>query len=394
LSQIWHNGPLVTRRWCGCHRRNVSEIQTGLGAKYNGFNCQKAAGFRLADDFTLTDTCTIDRVVLYAYQTLSGTQSTITSVNIRIWNARPDRTYASVVFGDTSANRLQGTDFALIYRVSPNDKGNCDRPVMRIVVTVGKQLGPGRYWLDWQIEGSLASGPWVPPVTFDGLAREGNALQYASSNGTWAWRPIVDGDPEWPQDLPFAIEGTSAVPLGDCNNNSVPDWCDTLADQRTDCNANHVPDECDIDRDGDFVIDGCDNCPYQFNPEQADTDGDGIGDVCDNCPKVANPGQEDADGDGVGDACDNCPNTPNSDQADSNRDGVGDLCTPSPPASTGIPPSSPAVTPDPTPAAQGPCGLCGPASATSMPACFLMFLVLRRRTRVHRYRSTAPASRR
>ena len=42
------------------------------------------------------------------------------------------------------------------------------------------------------------------------------------------------------------------------------------------------------DSDGDTIIDSLDNCPSDYNPDQADFDGDGIGDVCD----------PDADGDG------------------------------------------------------------------------------------------------
>ncbi|HVN86238.1 MAG TPA: thrombospondin type 3 repeat-containing protein [Candidatus Binatia bacterium] len=55
-------------------------------------------------------------------------------------------------------------------------------------------------------------------------------------------------------------------------------------------------------------------------------DGDGIADGIDNCPDVANTNQTDSDGDGVGDACDNCPSVPNSDQSDRDANGVGDRC--------------------------------------------------------------------
>jgi hypothetical protein len=48
---------------------------------------------------------------------------------------------------------------------------------------------------------------------------------------------------------------------------------------------------------------GVDNCPVDYNPDQADQDQDGVGDVCDNCPTVFNPAQLDADANGVGDAC-------------------------------------------------------------------------------------------
>jgi hypothetical protein len=37
------------------------------------------------------------------------------------------------------------------------------------------------------------------------------------------------------------------------------------------------------DGDNDGVADICDNCPDDYNPDQADSDSDGIGDVCDGC---------------------------------------------------------------------------------------------------------------
>ena len=80
------------------------------------------------------------------------------------------------------------------------------------------------------------------------------------------------------------------------------------------------------DSDEDEVPDELDNCPYVYNPDQADTDLDGVGDACDNCPNVPNHGQEDQDNDGVGDVCDNCPADANPDQADSDGDGTGDAC--------------------------------------------------------------------
>jgi len=52
------------------------------------------------------------------------------------------------------------------------------------------------------------------------------------------------------------------------------------------------------------VGDRCDNCPTEWNRDQADGDGDGVGDLCDNCLEVPNPDQDDVDANGIGDACD------------------------------------------------------------------------------------------
>lgn len=103
------------------------------------------------------------------------------------------------------------------------------------------------------------------------------------------------------------------VAFEDLWNGGDRDYTDRLMEVVRDSDQDDVPDELD-------------NCPYVYNPDQADTDSDGHGDVCDNCPTDYNPDQADFDGDGVGDVCDNCVDVYNPDQADSDGDGIGDAC--------------------------------------------------------------------
>lgn len=72
----------------------------------------------------------------------------------------------------------------------------------------------------------------------------------------------------------------------------------------------------DPDGDYDGLDQDVDNCPFAYNPDQADADNDGQGDVCDN----------DSDNDGVDNDSDNCPSYSNADQADADNDGIGDAC--------------------------------------------------------------------
>ena len=97
-----------------------------------------------------------------------------------------------------------------------------------------------------------------------------------------------------------------------------------------------------LDRDGDGIVDACDNCPLKYNPGQEDRNLDAVGDICD--PTATAPpippvgmrsppanehvagceGSVDSDHDLVGDACDVCPG--GDDFKDADRDGVPDAC--------------------------------------------------------------------
>jgi uncharacterized repeat protein (TIGR01451 family) len=92
------------------------------------------------------------------------------------------------------------------------------------------------------------------------------------------------------------------------------------------------------DTDGDGIPNQDDNCPYHYNPSQGDSDGDGLGDACDYGAGGGGVGGaggaggggggegDDIDFDGVSDPDDNCPYVFNPDQADADGDGMGDVC--------------------------------------------------------------------
>lgn len=69
---------------------------------------------------------------------------------------------------------------------------------------------------------------------------------------------------------------------GDCNDLNpaihpgATELCNNLDD---DCNG--IVDDGVMDSDGDGICNSYDNCPYTYNPDQADNENDGIGDVCD-----------------------------------------------------------------------------------------------------------------
>ena len=160
-----------------------------------GFGAQQSANNRVADDFVVTDVggWTLQGFEFFTYQTGSSTTSTITAATVRVWNGPPDLTPtdtgSTVVFGDTTTNRLVSSVFTNSYRVSAATMTDTSRPIMRTTVAAPVTLAIGTYWVDVQFAGSLASGPWVVPVTLASDPATGNALR--SLNGA-AWAAMAD----------------------------------------------------------------------------------------------------------------------------------------------------------------------------------------------------------
>ena len=215
---LFNNGPLVNSAGTGTGGADESILQsTSLGMNSLGGGIQFAAGNHMAEDFTVDATWTIDEFTFYAYQTGSTTTSTFTGGYVQIYNGDPSNG-GTVVWGDMTTNRMTSTTFSNIYRISETTGGS-DRPIMEIVCgTEGLVLEAGSYWVEYTLDGSLASGPWAPPVTITGETTTGNAKQLTSTG----WADLLDSGTETPQGLPLLINGT-------CRNwrwrwKHIPSW--------------------------------------------------------------------------------------------------------------------------------------------------------------------------
>ena len=233
---LYDNGPLVTNPGAGAGGADASALQTALGLGTYGFGNQASAGNRVADDFTVGGSgWLISNITFFGYQTGSTTTSTFTAVNLRIWDGPPNVGTSMVVFGDTTTNRLVSSTWSNIYRVLDTGLLDTARPTMANVVAINTFLPAGTYWLDWQAAGSLASGPWAPPVSILGQTGKpgANALQYT----TTGWAAVTDPSPGGtPQDFPFIVEG-----LADCSNLSDVPWLSASPTSGTNTGGTYTP---------------------------------------------------------------------------------------------------------------------------------------------------------
>jgi len=200
------SGPLITHPGGGAGGLDACRLQsTSLGMSTLGFGHQIVNTISVADDFTVPVQWGLTQITFFAYQTGSTTTSTINEVRVQIWDGPPNGG-GTVIFGDLTTNRLASTSFSNIYRETETTVGATTRPIMAVVATVATTLAPATYWVEWQMAGTLASGPWAPPITINGQATTGNGLQNLA--GTWA-AALDGGTGAPPQGFKFIIEGVS-----------------------------------------------------------------------------------------------------------------------------------------------------------------------------------------
>jgi len=205
------NGPLINGVGTGSGGADESILQsTSLNMTSIGLTCSVAAGFRLADDFTLNEDATITDIIFFAYQTGSTTTSSFTAINLRIWDGVPDMPGSNILFGDTTTNLLSNTEFSNIFRVTETTGMSTARPIMASTATFSVDLPAGTYFLDWQLDASLASGPFCPPITIAGQTTTGDAFQSDAAGTNFV--PANDGGTLTTQGFPFMILGSTAAP--------------------------------------------------------------------------------------------------------------------------------------------------------------------------------------
>jgi hypothetical protein len=225
-----------------------------------------AGTYRFADDFTIGagHTWQVGGVSVYAYQpNASASASPFATLNMRIWQGVPGAQGSTIVWGDTTTNRLAGATSTGIYRVfntsvAPGTAPDQSRLIWQLDASVSVNLPPGTYWLDWQVTSvDPFAEAFSPTVVLPGQRSQAsfNAMQFKplpvpGDGGTWATindpgKPTSAGDTTIA--LPFIIRGTSTGCVADFDQSGAVSIDDIFiyinawftGDPR--CNVDNVP---------------------------------------------------------------------------------------------------------------------------------------------------------
>lgn len=204
---------------------NTLEANSTIGIS-GFFNTAATTNFRLADDFTVPSGASWDITdfSFYCYQTgYTGTIPPVDVLRVQIFSGDP-ATGGTLVAGDMITNiyDIANSGEAFVYRTSntliptPSAVGTT-RKVWKIRGNITTSLGPGVYWLVFQVHAANDASIFFPAVTVLGSrgAAAANAKQLTVSTSTWG--TVVDlGNPatapDFPQDIPFLInENTLSI---------------------------------------------------------------------------------------------------------------------------------------------------------------------------------------
>lgn len=211
---LWDNGTFVTHLRQGCNGGDISEIEAP--STTGGFNTLLTA-IHQADDFTVPagQVWQVDVMHWYLFQPNSARNEPIVGAYVRVWDGPPGAG-GNVIAGDLVTNRIVGSTFANIFRVTDSDRTNCSRAVKRIDVDMSwlSNLSAGAYWIELGAEGNPGfAGPLSPPtVPRDPATDNSRRLEVATST----WSENLDPGTGDPLDFPFELDGR-IISGGGCN---------------------------------------------------------------------------------------------------------------------------------------------------------------------------------
>ena len=189
-TALHDNGALINSTGTGANGADESVLMSithGMGTFGMGNNI--ADSDVIADQFTVPagTSWQVDRIDFYGYQTnASSAAPTIDDVRVVIYDRSPHLAGATVMFGDYTTNRIQGSaTWSGAYRVTESSTGTLtNRAIMVVSASIGTALAPGEYWVAWQFGGDPnLSGPYVPPIAVTGPPVTGRFARDAGRRG-------------------------------------------------------------------------------------------------------------------------------------------------------------------------------------------------------------------
>ena len=220
FSALYCQDSMITTPTGSCIPTNCFQSETQQPNASAGSNMNTDIGAIVADDFVVPagQTWIIDKITTFGYQTYASYPvSTFTSCTVKIWDGDPSAGTPNLLRTVTTLYPPQSSTFTAIFRTD-YDWCTTSRPLYDLPnpISPGLELTAGTYWVGFQAEGTLDSGPWITFVTTTGqysTITGHHAMQYWDG----AWRQVAPG--KEPQDVPFCIEGTmeSTYAVGDLN---------------------------------------------------------------------------------------------------------------------------------------------------------------------------------
>jgi hypothetical protein len=240
---LFDQGPIFTQTGAP---NNLSIMNNTATVGYCTLGFAGTGAFRVADDFTVPagQTWVVDKVTVFGYQT-GATAPSINAGTLRLLSTSPAAsTTPTVVFGDATTNVLTTpVTLAGTARVTSTTLTNTQRLLQAIPLTISPAvtLAPGTYWIDFTAAGTVASGPFFPPLSpvITAPTATGNAIQQTTAGAAYVALNQAIADPANPtcaagtttvgpaQGVPFIVEGVQAAaivpvtPAGTINANTT-----------------------------------------------------------------------------------------------------------------------------------------------------------------------------
>lgn len=182
----------------------TGELNFGLGAQKVGTTTSNI----VADDFQVSGGgFIVDKICFFTYQT-GATATSITGVNYAIGGSAT----TSLTTASSFSVNWWNPNGVGVYRNNVGDTTSSNRRIQVVEVDVTDfTLGAGTHFLSFQFTGSLASGPWCPPLPTSNASHGLNALQSINGGAFAAVGNGTVGGQAVGCDLPFIVKG-QAVP--------------------------------------------------------------------------------------------------------------------------------------------------------------------------------------